>query len=136
MTAMRLLSSLFLLTVLMVGCAQSKATGVPSGPASPQSYPIREEPSSPPPRLLSSQVGREEEERLKQQAARSIESTEQMVRQINAKKLAKDQEEVLSTIRSFQSKAKEALALKDFSRASTLADKARILAKELLTTLR
>jgi len=132
---MRLLSSLFLLTVLMVGCAQSKAAGVPSGPASPQSYPMREEPPSPP-RLLSSQVGREEEERLKQQAARSIEGTEQMVRQINAKKLAKDQEDVLSTIRSFQSKAKEALALKDFLRASALADKARILAQELLTTLR
>jgi len=96
---------------------------------------MREEPPSPP-RLLSSQVGREEEERLKQQAARSIEGTEQMVRQINAKKLAKDQEDVLSTIRSFQSKAKEALALKDFLRASALADKARILAQELLTTLR
>ncbi len=132
---MRLLSSLCLLTVLMAGCAQSKAAGVPSGPASPQAYPMREESPSPP-RLLSSQVGREEEERLKQQAATRIEGTEQMVRQINAKKLAKDQEEVFSTIRSFLSKAKEALALKDFLRAFTLADKARILAEGLLTTLR
>ncbi|MGH7382784.1 MAG: hypothetical protein ACREKR_11265 [Candidatus Methylomirabilales bacterium] len=132
---MRLLSFLCLLTVLMVGCAQSKVAGAPSGPASPQPYPMKEEPPSPP-RLLSSQVGREEEERLKQQAASRIEGTEQMVRQINAKRLAKDQEEVFSTIRSFLSKAKDALALKDFLRAFTLADKARILAQELLTTLR
>jgi len=81
-------------------------------------------------------VSREEEERLKQQAASRIEGTEQMVRQINAKKLAKDQEEGFSTIRSFLSKAKEALALKDFLRAFTLADKARILAEGLLATLR
>ena len=135
MAVMRLLSSLFLLTVLMAGCAQSKAAGVPSGPASPQAYPTREEPPSPP-RLLSSQVGREEEQRLKQQAASRIEGTEQMVRQINAKKLAKDQEEVFSTIRSFLSKAKEAIALKDFPRAFALADKAGILAEELLTTVR
>jgi hypothetical protein len=81
-------------------------------------------------------VGREEEERLKQQAAARIEDTEKMVRQINGKKLPSDKQEVLSTIRSFVSKAKEALALKDFSRASTLADKARTLAEELLVTLR
>jgi len=94
---------------------------------------VREEP---PPRVLSSPAGREEEEQLKQQAAARIESTERMVRQINAKRLAKDQEELFSTIRSFLSKAKEAIALKDFPRAFALADKARILAEELLTTVR
>jgi len=135
---MRLLSSLFLLTVLMAGCAQSKAPVVPPPAAAPPAAapprsPVREEP---PPRVLSSPAGREEEEQLKQQAAARIESTERMVRQINAKKLAKDQEELFSTIRSFLSKAKEAIALKDFPRAFALADKARILAEELLTTVR
>jgi hypothetical protein len=135
MAVKRFLSSLCLLTVLLAGCAQSKPARVPSGSASSQPYRIREE-SPPPPRLLSSQVGREEEARLKQQAASRIEGTERMLRQIDAKRLAKDQEEVFVTIRSFLSKAKEALALKDFLRASTLADKAGTLAEELMTTLR
>lgn len=117
----------------MAGCAQSKAPVVPPPAAAPPRSPVREEP---PPRVLSSPAGREEEEQLKQQAAARIESTERMVRQINAKKLAKDQEELFSTIRSFLSKAKEAIALKDFPRAFALADKARILAEELLTTVR
>jgi hypothetical protein len=131
----RLLCSLFLLAVFIGGCAQSKTVEAPSGRTSPQPYPKREESPSPP-RVLSSRVGREEEERLKLQAAARIEDTEKMVRQINGKKLPSDKQEVLSTILSFVSKAKEALAHKDFSRASTLADKAKTLAEELLVTLR
>jgi hypothetical protein len=42
----------------------------------------------------------------------------------------------VSTIQSFLSKAREALLVKDFSRAYNLADKALILAEELLGAVR
>ncbi|MBI3077108.1 MAG: hypothetical protein HYY85_09030 [Deltaproteobacteria bacterium] len=71
---------------------------------------------------------------MQQQAQARIAGAEQVVKQIGQKKLAKDQQETFSTIRSFLAKAKEALSLKDFPRAFILADKAKILADELLTT--
>lgn len=57
-----------------------------------------------------------------------------MVERINQRTLAKDQREILSTIHSFLTKAKEALSIKDFSRAYNLANKAFILAQELSGT--
>lgn len=90
----------------------------------------------PPPPLLSPQVGHEEEDRLKQEAKARIDGAEQIVRQIDQKKLAKEQQETLLTIQSFLFKAKEALSIKDFLRAFNLADKAKILADELVSALR
>jgi hypothetical protein len=86
--------------------------------------------------VLSPQVGQEEEERLRREARARIERAEQVVRQIDQKKLAQEQRENFSTIQSFLSKANEALSMKDFPRAFNLADKARVLAEELLSTPR
>jgi len=137
---MRLPFYLCIFTVIMAGCAASKAPVLspPSAsppPASPQPYPEREEPP-PPRRLTLSQVGPDEEQHLKRQAEARIKGAERTVKQIDAKRLASDQEEVFLTIRSFLSKAKEALAIKDFLRASNLADKAKNLAEELLRNFR
>lgn len=118
----------------MAGCAERRPVAVPTPPsAPPQPRPVKKEPP-PPPRVLSPQVGGAEEDRLQQQAQARIAGAEQVVKQIGQKKLAKDQQETFSTIRSFLAKAKEALSLKDFPRAFILADKAKILADELLTT--
>ena len=129
---------------MIAGCAKPQTTVVlPPPPPSPAPPPVKEkkekkekEEPPPPPPVLSSQVGREEEEQLRQKAEDRIRGAEYMVGQIDAKKLVTDQQEILTTIRSFLSKAKEALAIKDFLRASNLADKAKTLAEELLRTFR
>jgi len=152
--AMRGLCSLFLVAIIAAGCASPAPKAVPeptvvlpppsprpppkiapSPRPSPKPPPVKEEPPAPPP-LLSSQVGGEEEAKLRQQAEVRIEGAESTAGRIDERRLATDQQEIFLTIRSFLSKAREALAIKDFSRAFTLADKARILAEELLTTLR
>jgi len=124
-----LLCVLIFLAVIMSGCA----TSPPPAPQEPESA---KEPPSSPSRKLSPEVGRAEEEQLRQAAETKIEGTEQVVKKIGKKTLAKDQQEMLSTIRSFLSKSKEALSTKDFSKAYNLANKAFILAQELSGTIR
>lgn len=126
----RPLCSLILLAVIIAGCAKSKP-----GEAPPKPGPVTEEPSAPP-RKLAPQVGREEEAQLRQQAEAKIDGAEETFKRIDQKTLAKDQQEFVSTIQSFLSKAREALSVKDFSRAYNLADKALILAEELLGAVR
>lgn len=132
---MRPLCSTILLAFIVASCAKPTAVVAPTPPpAPPKPPPLKKEPPPPPP-LLSPQVGREEEDRLKQQAKARIEGAEQIVKQIDQKKLANEQQETFLTIQSFLAKAKEALTLKDFLRAFTLADKAQILADELFHAL-
>jgi hypothetical protein len=69
--------------------------------------------------------------RMAQHASVRIARAEQMANQVDQKKLTLDQEETFLTVRSFVVKAKKAMQVKDFARASTLADKAIILAEEL-----
>jgi len=141
---MRPLYSVILLAVIMVGgCAEKRATVVPGSPLPPpRSRPVKKEPSpvrkEPPPApiILSPRVGQEEEDRLKQEAKSRIDGTERIVKQIDQARLAEEQRGTLLTIQSFLSKAREALSLEDFLRAFNLADKAQILAQELLNSLR
>jgi hypothetical protein len=86
--------------------------------------------------VLSPQIGRGDEERLRREANTRIQKTEQIVAQIDRKRLAKEQQETYSTIQNFLSNAKEALTARDFPRASNLADKAQILAEDLLRSVR
>lgn len=97
--------------------------------------PVKKEPPLAP-TVLSPRVGQEEEDRLKQEAKLRIEEAERIVKQIDQHKLAKEQRGTFSTIQSFLSKAREALSLEDFLRAFNLADKAQILAQELLNSFR
>ena len=68
---------------------------------------------------------------MAQEASSRIARAEQMANQVDQKKLTKEQEETYLSIKSFVVKAKKAVLAKDFARASTLADKAIILAEEL-----
>jgi len=152
---MRPLYSVILLAVIMMGgCAEKRATVVPGSPLPPpRSPPVKKEPSPvrkepppaptpvrkeppPAPTILSPQVGQEEEDRLKQEAKSRIDGAERLVKQIDQNRLVEEQRGTLLTIQSFLSKAREALSLEDFLRAFNLADKAQILAQELLNSLR
>lgn len=126
---MRRLGAVFLMAVMAAGCADLQAIFAPPPPKTP---PAKRE--SPPP-VLSPQVGREDEDRLSREANARIRKAEQTVQQIDQKKLAKDQQGTLSTIRSFLANAREALTARDFPRATNLAEKAQILAEELVRTL-
>ena len=131
---MKSLGRAILLAVFIAGCAEKKVVVIPKLPPAPP-RPVKREPPPPPP-LLSPQVGGEEEDRLKQEARSRIEGAERIVVQIDQNTLAQEHQGTFLTIQSFLAKAKEALSIKDFLRAFNLADKALILAEELLTALR
>lgn len=114
------------LTILAAGCANLRAVlSPPPPPAKPQV----------PPAVLAPQVGRAEEDRLRRETNTRIQKTEQIVTRIDRKTLAKDQQEIFSTIQSFITGARGALVSRDFLRASNLADKAHVLAEDLLRSL-
>jgi hypothetical protein len=101
------------------------ATSPPGAPQSPS-----------PPRILGQQVNSEDEKRIQGDAQRRIEKTERLVKQIDPRRLAGDQHQNLLTVQSFLVKAREALSEKDVQRALTLADKAVLLAEELVKAVR
>ncbi|HWT82360.1 MAG TPA: hypothetical protein VN648_26545 [Candidatus Methylomirabilis sp.] len=88
-----------------------------------------------PPAVLSPQVGMANEDKLKRDSAARIQKTEEIMTQIDQKKLSKEQQDSLSTIQTFLANAKDALAAQDFLRAFNLADKAQILTEELYRKL-
>jgi hypothetical protein len=137
--AARLPGVVLLVAVLLMGCADLKAVFAPTPPP-PSAPPVKKAPAPPtpppPPPVLSPQVGREDEDRLKREASSKIQKAEQIVQQVDQKKLGKEQQETFSTIQSFLAKAKEALSTQDFQRALNLSDKAQVLAEELVRNLR
>jgi len=84
-----------------------------------------------PPPVLSPEMGTEEQRRLTREAHARIASAERLVARLDRDKLGRQQQETFSTIQSFLVKAKEAVTERDYPRALTLADKARVLAEEL-----
>jgi len=68
---------------------------------------------------------------MTRESATRIQKTEEIMAQIDEKKLSKEQRDTFSTIQSFLANAKQALAAQDFLRAFNLADKAQILTEEL-----
>jgi len=138
----------FLVAAIVTGCAELERLLTPAPPEPPA---VKREPSplppavppppppvAPPPSppVLSPQIGRGDEDRMRREAGSRIQKTEQLVAQIDQKRLVPEQRETYSTIRSFLIHAKEALAVNDFPRAANLADKAQILAEELLRSVR
>jgi hypothetical protein len=101
----------------------------------PETPPVQKEPEIPPP-VLVPQVGKGGEEHLKRTASLRIQRAEQLIVQLDGKKLTSEQQEQLLTVQSLLANAKEALGTPDLTKASTLADKARILAEELTKTVR
>jgi hypothetical protein len=81
--------------------------------------------------VLSPQVTSAEELRLTQQARTRIEGAERLVVQIELRRLAREEQDTVATIKDFLVKSKEAMATRDVQRAYNLADKAFILAEDL-----
>ena len=104
----------------------------PSAPAAPGPA----APPAPAPRVLGQQVSSEDEKRIQGDAQRRIDRTERLVKQIDQRRLIGDQHQNLLTVQSFLVKAREALSEKDVQRALTLADKALLLAEELVKVVR
>lgn len=112
------------------------AVTAPARPAPPPPVAAPGAPPVKPPPVLSPQMGAAEEGRLSSEALARIEGAESVVRQIDQQRLAPPQLETFSTVQSFLVKAREAMTAKDYPRALTLADKARVLAAELSQSLR
>ena len=106
----------------------------PVAPSPPAAGPAA--PPAPPPRILGQQVSSEDEKRIQGDAQRRIDRTERLVKQIDQRRLIGDQHQNLLTVQSFLVKAREALSEKDVQRALTLADKAFLLAEELVKVVR
>ncbi len=107
----------------------------PAATPPPATPPVKKEPEAPP-AVLAPQVGKEDEEQLKRTAGARIQRTEELVVQIEGKNLSREQHERLMTVRSLLASARDALAARDLSKASNLADKARLLAEELSQTVK
>jgi hypothetical protein len=89
-----------------------------------------------PPPVLAPQVGKEGEEQLRRTANSRIQRAEQLIGQLEGKKLTPEQQEQFLTVRSLVGNAREALVSQDLTKASNLADKARILAEELAQSIK
>jgi len=110
--------------------SSSPVTATPAAPAAPVV------PPAPQPRILGQQVSSEDEKRIQADAQRRIDRTERLMKQIDERRLVGEQHQNLLTVQSFLVKAREALTEKDVQRALTLADKAYLLAEELVKVVR
>jgi hypothetical protein len=77
-------------------------------------------------------VDSQEEDQLRRDTATMIQQVEQMAQQLDPERFSKDQAETFSTVRNFLAGAKQAVATRDYLRASILVEKARVLAEELM----
>lgn len=108
-----------------------KDVEVPQPPKKePEAPPEKKESDAPPP-VLAPQVGKSDEEQLRRTAVSRIQRVEQLVAQLEGKSLTGEQQERLMTVRSLLGNARDALTAQDLTKASNLADKARLLAEEL-----
>jgi hypothetical protein len=105
--------------------------------------PSKPEPETPPkkdveapPPVLAPQVGKQGEEHLRRTALSRMQRSEQIIGQLETKMLTSEQQEQLLTVQSLLGSAREALSSQDLTKASNLAEKARILAEELAQTVR
>ena len=132
---MRAALALCLMAAIASACASSQppqtANVVPSTPAA---SPVPPPAPSPPPPLITPRVANDEQA-VRKISARLARANE-LVAHIDATKLSSDQQEMLSGLRDFISKANEALQAHDVPRAQMLADKASRLADDLAVALK
>jgi len=81
-------------------------------------------------------VSTEEDARVRGDAQNRMTGTETLLRQVGSKKLGGQQQENFRIIESLLASAKDALYARDTLRARTLAEKAYLLAEDLVRSLR
>ena len=124
-----------LVAALPLGCASTAP--VPEAASAPQTAALTPRPATPalpPPPQVSPQIDNEDQavRGVKAQLARANE----VVTQVDPSKLGSGQQEMLSGIKDFITKAGEALRARDVPRAQVLADKASRLADDLALALK
>ena len=82
--------------------------------------------------MLSPVLSAVDEQRLRTDTQQRIDGAEQRLRQVDPAKLSADQQDSLQSIQSFLDKARAALQTQDVQRAFSLADKAYLLAVDLV----
>jgi len=113
-----------LVAAILACCAELPAAVAPPKPGGEKAAPVAP--------VLSPDVSPEAAERLSRETRARLDATEGLLRPLDGKALPPEQAETYSTIQSFLAKAREALERQDLQRAATLADKANILAQELV----
>lgn len=135
---------LLLVMSLPLGCASTAPLGAPESRSTPPiaappagAAPIPSAPPSPPPPPVLQVSPRIDNEET---AVRNVNSrlarAGELAAQVDASKLGTQQQEMLSGLKDFISKAAEALKARDIPRAQVLADKASRLADDLALTLK
>jgi hypothetical protein len=111
----------------------------------PSPPPIRRSPSTTEPEpepvkavapQISPQLSDEERARAKASADENIRNAQKNLDSANGKKLTANQMDMADKIRGFLKQAQDALAASDWTRASNLAEKAKLLSDELVKSLR
>ena len=125
--------------LLLASLTAAACAGMPSLSTSPSTSPPQKA-TAPPgkivsPRVLSPQEGLAEEKRQRQETASKIQQAKHTVLRVDQKRLPKDQQAMYATVQSFIANAKTALSAQDFVRATNLADKAQVLANDLLQSV-
>jgi hypothetical protein len=104
----------------------SPVAPVPTAPA----------PAPAPPPVLTPQVGKADEDRLRRESEARIEKVEQLLAAFDQRRLGNEDRETQATVKDFVAKAKEALASQDLLRASSLSEKAQVLANDLASRVK
>jgi hypothetical protein len=141
---MRRAIGLLLVLTLPLGCASTAPRGAPEARSAPQAstsppsaYPLP--PVLPPPPLAPApQVSPriDNEEKAVRDVNARLARAGQIVAQVDATKLGNEQQEMLSGLKNFISKAADALQARDIPRAQVLADKASRLADDLVLAVK
>jgi hypothetical protein len=85
---------------------------------------------------ISPQLSPEERSRAQASAGENMRIAQQNLDSANGKKLSANQQDMADKIRGFLKQAQDAIAASDWNRASSLAEKARLLSDELVKSLR
>jgi hypothetical protein len=128
------LGALFV-AALPLGCASTAP--VPEAASVPQTAPLSPRPAAPalpPAPQISPQI--DNEDRAVRGVRAQLTRANEVVAQADPSKLGTDQQEMLSGLKDFITKAAEALRTRDVPRAQVLADKASRLAEDLALALK
>jgi hypothetical protein len=103
----------------------------PTNTSEPEPEPMKAEAPQ-----ISPQLSPEERSRAQASAGENMRIAQQNLDSANGKKLSANQQDMADKIRGFLKQAQDAITASDWNRASSLAEKARLLSDELVKSLR
>ncbi|MCL6480559.1 MAG: hypothetical protein K6U02_02420 [Firmicutes bacterium] len=106
----------------------------PPKPVMPEPKPTPTAPAVPPPRIAP-QLSPERQAELERKTNEALAAAEKNLERSYGKRLNATQHDLVQKIQGFLAQSREAIQAKDWTRASTLAEKARVLSIELVRSL-